>query len=294
MTAFAEPWLIIGAKGMLGTDLTTALHEASVETVGLDIDEVDIQEPASVRRAVRLYKPGLIVNAAALTDVDGCETSAEAAFRVNAQGPENVAGVAASEGAFLVHISTDYVFDGSKRTPYTEADPISPIGVYGNSKAEGETRVRRVLPESHCIIRTQWLFGLNGKNFVEAILTAAETRDVLKVVNDQRGRPTYAADLAHALVRLCKKEVRGTVHVTNAGQTTWYDFAVAIIDRAGVRNVRVEPTSTKDLGRPAPRPPYSVLDTSRFVGIVGAPLRSWEEALDDYLIHRSPDRSTPL
>lgn len=293
MTGFAEPWLIIGAKGMLGTDVVNVLCEASIETVGLDIEEVDIQDPASVQRAVRLYKPGLIINAAALTDVDGCERSTEAAFRVNAQGPENVAGAAASEGAFLVHISTDYVFDGGKRIPYTEDDPISPIGVYGNSKAEGETRVRHVLPDSHCIVRTQWLFGLHGKNFVEAILAASETRDVLKVVDDQHGRPTYAADLAHALVALCKKKVRGTVHVANEGDTTWYDFAVAIIDRAGVSNVRVEPTSTKDLGRPAPRPPYSVLDTSRFAGIVGAPLRSWEEALDDYLVHRFPDRSKP-
>ena len=165
---------------------------------------------------------------------------------------------------------------------------MNPLGVYGRTKAEGEERVRQVLQEGHLIVRTQWLFGRHGKNFVATILNLAEKQDTLRVVDDQHGVPTYTPDLAAALVTLCRAGARGTYHVTNAGVTTWYGFARRILLRAGFDSVKVEPMTTQELGRPAPRPLYSVLDTARFVALAGRPLRSWQDALDDYLLGRKP------
>lgn len=282
MSGFREPCVVIGSKGMLGTDLVSLLMEEGVETISLDIDDIDIGDRASVLRAFKRYTPGTVINVAAITDVDGCETRVEEAFRVNADGPRNL-GLAASEvGTVLVHMSTDYVFGGTGAVPYKEEDALAPMGVYGTSKAEGEKHVRETLPESHCIVRTQWLFGVHGKNFVEAILSAAEARDTLRVVHDQRGRPSYAPDVARALVELCRVGARGTIHVAGSGEATWYDFARAILEVAGFDRVRVEPITTSELGRPAPRPAYSVLDTSRFTTIAGYTLRHWREALGDY------------
>ncbi len=272
---FRDPFLVIGSKGMLGTDLVACLLDCGKRAVGLDVEEIDIRRRDSVRDAVARYAPGTIINTAAVTDVDGCETRQEEAFSVNAQGPENLAEVVSELGGGLLHMSTDYVFDGCKETPYIETDGISPIGVYGKSKARGEMRVREILPDRHCIVRTQWLYGRHGKNFVEAILDAANQRDVLRVVGDQRGSPTYAQDLAKALVDLCDKGVTGTVHVTNSGEATWHEFAATIIELAGITNVSVVPITTEELGRPAPRPAYSVLDNSKFDRLVGTPLRHW-------------------
>jgi len=286
MGAFQGPYLVIGARGMLGTDLMKVLERAGIDAVGLDNEDVDIVQQDSVERALAMYEPRLIINVAAFTDVDGCESRTELAFAVNAIGPENLARAAGRVGALLLHISSDYVFDGKKTCPYVEDDPMSPVGVYARSKAEGEIRIRRLLPENHCIVRTQWLFGMNGRNFVEAILAAAQTRGMLSVVNDQHGSPTYTRDLAGALIGLCRIGYRGTIHVTNSGHTTWYDFAVRIVRSLGLSSVRVEPLRSSDLGRPAPRPLYSVLDTSRYVAVAGAPLRTWEEALDEYLEFR--------
>ena len=220
---------------------------------------------------------------AALTDVDGCESVPDKAFSVNAHGPAHLATVCAELGCALVHISTDYVFDGLKRTAYREEDPINPLGVYGKSKAQGEKSVREILPDNHCIVRTEWLYGLNGKNFVATILDLAQKRDVLTVVDDQRGSPTYTLDLAAALLQLSQRGGRGTFHVTNSGETTWYAFARRIVERSGITSVRVEPMSTAQLGRPAPRPQNSVMDNTLFASLTGGFLRHWEEALDDYL-----------
>jgi len=283
MGAFQGPYLVIGARGMLGTDLMKVLERAGIDAVGLDNEDVDIVQQDSVERALAIYKPRLIINVAAFTDVDGCESQTELAFAVNAIGPEHLARAAGRVGALLLHISSDYVFDGKKTCPYVEDDPMSPVGVYARSKAEGEIRIRRLLPGNHCIVRTQWLFGMNGRNFVEAILAAAQTRGMLSVVNDQHGSPTYTRDLAEALMGLCRIGYRGTINVTNSGHTTWYDFAVRIVRSLNLSSVRVEPMRSSDLGRPAPRPLYSVLDTSRYVAVAGAPLRMWEEALDEYL-----------
>jgi dTDP-4-dehydrorhamnose reductase len=280
---FRELYLVIGSKGMLGADLVACLADLGKCVVGLDVEEIDIRRRESVRDAVARYAPGTIINVAAVTDVDGCETRQEEAFSVNARGPANLAEALSETGGRLLHLSTDYVFDGRKDTPYIETDRIDPVGVYGKSKAQGEMRVREILPDRHCIVRTQWLYGRHGKNFVETILEAAKTREVLQVVNDQRGSPTYAPDLAGALVRLCDKGVTGTVHVTNSGDATWHEFATAIIQLVGAADVRVEPMTTEQLGRPAPRPAYSVLDNSKFERLVGTPLRHWRDALEDYL-----------
>lgn len=279
-------YIVIGSAGMLGTDLVDLLRDIGASVQGLDVEEVDIRSEENTRHVLSLFEPGVVINLAALTDVDGCETTVDEAFGVNSLGPKNLAMAAAEFKHVLVQLSTDYVFDGTQRIPYKEDDPMNPLGIYGKSKAQGEQYIREVLSDGHCIIRTSWLYGLHGKNFIEAILDAAAKRDVLKVVNDQHGRPTYTRDLSKAVIQLCQLGARGTFHVTNSGEATWYDFAVRIVQKAGIRNVRVETSTTEELGRPAPRPRYSVLDNSKFVQLAGSPLRNWEQALDNYLALR--------
>ncbi|MEW6114431.1 MAG: dTDP-4-dehydrorhamnose reductase [Thermodesulfobacteriota bacterium] len=286
MKHFRDPWLVIGAKGMLGIDLMMTLNQADIDAVGLDVDDVDITQDGPVQRMMDRYRPGLVINVAALTDVDACESKQEETFRVNARGPENLARACRFTDSFLLHMSTDYVFDGRLGRPYLEDDPLSPLGVYGKSKALGEHLVRANLPDRHCILRTQWLFGVHGKNFVESILALAETRDHLKVVNDQYGRPTYSVDLADAIVQVCDRGFTGTLHVANSGEATWHHFARKILELSGIDHVRLETQTTEELGRPAPRPAYSVLDISRFAELVGSPLRHWEQALSAYLDSR--------
>lgn len=286
MTKFAEPYLVVGARGMLGTDLVGLLEEARLEHSAVDLDEIDITSADSVREVFDGLRPGTVINCAAVADVDGCESASEKAFSVNAAGADNLARACRQFSSVLVHISTDYVFDGLKGSPYVEEDPMNPLGVYGASKAAGETRVREVIPARHCIVRTQWLFGLHGKNFVETILGLAKERDILRVVNDQYGSPTYTRDLAAGLIKLCRLGALGTFHLTNSGYTTWHGFASAILQRAGMDSVRVETMTTEELGRPAPRPLYSVLDNSRYVELTEEPLRSWKDALDEYLLKR--------
>jgi len=276
-------YVVIGAAGMLGTDLMEIFRRSFESVQGMDIDEIDITDEQSVRRALAGLEGSTVLNLAAMTDVDGCEAGAEDAYRVNARGAANLAQWAARSGASLVHISTDYVFDGMKHEPYREDDPTGPLGVYGASKEQGERLIRRILPNRHCIVRTSWLYGPHGKNFIEAILAAAAQRDVLTVVNDQRGRPTFTKDLSEALVSVCRLGLTGMYHVANAGEATWYDFSVEILKQAGLSHVRVEPITTEQLARPAPRPRYSVLDTSRFESDAGMVLRPWQEALREYL-----------
>ncbi|MEW6531517.1 MAG: dTDP-4-dehydrorhamnose reductase [Thermodesulfobacteriota bacterium] len=294
MEHFRDPWLVMGAKGMLGTDLMMTLNQADIDAVGLDVDDVDITRDGPVQRMMDRYRPGLVINVAALTDVDACEIRQEETFRVNARGPENLARACRFTDSFLLHMSTDYVFDGLLGRPYVEDDPLSPLGVYGKSKALGEQLVRANLPDRHCILRTQWLFGLHGKNFVESILALAQTRDYLKVVNDQYGRPTYSVDLADAIVHVCERGFTGTLHVTNSGEATWHDFARKILELSGIDRVRLETQTTEELGRPAPRPAYSVLDISRFAELVGSPLRHWGQALAAYLESRARDGHGPV
>ncbi|MCA1960341.1 MAG: dTDP-4-dehydrorhamnose reductase [Desulfomonile sp.] len=290
MTQPSGLWLVVGAGGMLGRDLTEALRNEGITFETVVSGQMNITEPAEVAQTLRRFRPSVVINTAALTDVDGCESMGERAFAVNAHGPENLARACRETAAFLVHVSTDYVFDGSKKIPYTEEDPPSPLGVYGRSKEEGERLVRKALPDAHCIVRTQWLFGPHGKNFVEAILGRTERTNRLRVVNDQYGAPTYTSDLAVALVTLSHKRATGTFHVTNSGVTSWHGFACRIIELGGVRGVTVEAITSMELARPAPRPSYSVLDNRKFVQCAGYSLRHWEDALQDYLGRRGAGR----
>ncbi|MCL5125492.1 MAG: dTDP-4-dehydrorhamnose reductase [Deltaproteobacteria bacterium] len=287
MNDFAVPCLVIGARGMLGHDLCLALKDAGAKIVEMDIPEIDICNLSSVRAIFQKVRPRSVINVAAFTDVDGCETQTEAAFSVNAIGPENLAIVARGSGSYLVHISTDYVFDGSKKEPYKEDDPANPLGIYGKSKWEGEVRLRKTLLDNYCIIRTQWLYGANGKNFVDTIIRAAKRNKILKIVNDQLGSPTYTVDLAMAIVRLCQMQATGVFHVTNKGTTTWSDFAAKILEFVGLTNVKIENITTNQLGRAAPRPLYSVLDNTKFENLTSMKMPLWENAVEKYLSGRT-------
>ncbi|MBP7937411.1 MAG: dTDP-4-dehydrorhamnose reductase [Phycisphaerae bacterium] len=265
------------------------IRSAECRVVGLDIEEIDITEPASVDAVMDELRPRLVINAAAYTDVDGCESNRAMAMAVNAEGPANLARACQRLGARLVHVSTDYVFDGCKDSPYLPEDPVDPQSVYGRSKAEGERGIREILTD-YAIVRTSWLFAAGGKNFVKTILKLAGERDELRVVTDQVGRPTYAADLAQALVQIGERPAIGsqrgvgarTGHFCNAGACSWFEFAAEIVRLSGKR-CRVLPTTTADFPRPARRPAYSVLSTDSLEQEFGIRPRDWREALAECL-----------
>ena len=273
--------LLAGAGGMLGTAVQTAVP-STIQLAALRHADLAIEDAQAVERAVAREHPDWIVNCAAYTQVDRAEAEPEAAQRVNAVGAANLARAARATGARLLHISTDYVFDGRATRPYHEDVAVGPLNVYGRTKLAGEQAVRDILPQAHLIVRSQWLFGEGGPNFVATILRLARERSELKVVNDQHGRPTYAPDLAVALWKLIACDARGTVHCTNEGEATWFDVARAAIAAAGLKTP-VEPCTTADMPRPAGRPPFSVLDCTHYRSIVGYPLRSWQPALGDYV-----------
>ena len=262
---------------MLGTAVQAAVP-STMQLVALRHADLAIEDAQAVERAVARERPEWIVNCAGYTQVDRAEAEPETAERVDARGPANLARAARDTGARLLHISTDYVFDGREARPYREDDPVGPLNVYGWTKLAGEQAVRDILPEGHLIVRTQWLFGEGGPNFVATILRLARERPELQVVNDQHGRPTYAPDLATALWKLVACDARGTVHCANEGEATWFDLATAAVAAARLR-ARVVPCATADMPRPARRPQYSVLDCTRYQGIVGSQLRGWQAAL---------------
>ena len=272
--------LVVGARGMLGRDLVGTFGD---KARGLTRDDMDITSSDSVRRTVVTLKPAVVVNSIAYTDVDGSESDSDRAFSVNGDGVGNLASVTAEIGAKLVHISSDYVFDGSKRSPYLEEDRVGPISVYGKSKLAGEENAR--LNPDHLIIRTQWLYGRHGKNFVETMLRLAHEKEELGVVNDQIGSPTWTVDLCLAVKALLDRNCRGTYHAVNSGSCSWYDFAAAIFAEKGI-TVRLKPITTAELGRPAPRPLFSVLDCSKLLTDTGVQLEDWREALKKYLHSR--------
>ncbi len=273
--------MIIGATGLLGKAL---LREWSAdEIVGLGSSDLDIRDAARVAKEVQKERPDWIVLAAAYTDVDGCESNPELAFKVNRDGAVNVAEAAKTAGAKLLFLSTDYVFDGRKTSPYETHDARNPQSVYGHSKAEAEVGVLEKLPQC-CIARTSWLFGAGGKCFPNTILRLASSRPALDVVNDQRGCPTYTVDLARALIRLCRGNARGIVHVTNAGVCSWFEFAQEIVKRSGL-NTEVRPVSSAQMARPAPRPGYSVLSATSLRSY-GIEMPTWQNALLRYLEER--------
>lgn len=273
--------LVFGARGMLGKDLVPALS-VKHQVLGRDIEDLNIADQQRVQKEIETLRPQVVVNAAAYTDVDGCEGKRELAFSVNAEGARNIAAGCAASNARMIHLSTDYVFDGTSSAPYREEDPPNPLNVYGASKLQGERQIREVL-ENHLIIRTEWLFGRHGKNFVDTILRLAAQQEELRVVNDQRGAPTFTKDLSWAIEKLLEKEAKGILHITNSGSCTWFEFARQILKEKNIDNGSIVPISSAALTRPAKRPANSVLDCHRFENLVGQKMRTWEEALKEYL-----------
>jgi dTDP-4-dehydrorhamnose reductase len=269
---------IFGATGLLGKALMQ--QWAGEEVTGLGSHEADIRNPQDVAEAIRRTRPEWVVLAAAYTDVDGCEKNRELAFDVNCQGAVNVARAAQECASRLLLLSSDYVFDGTKTAPYETGDPRAPRSVYGRSKADAEVAVTQLMPDC-CIVRTSWLFGAGGRCFPDTILKLAATRDVIDVVNDQRGSPTYAVDLARAMYQLLQQKAKGLVHVTNRGQCTWFEFAREVLASAGRATV-VRPVSSDTMVRPADRPKYSVL-SPKSLEPYGIVLPSWQDALRLYL-----------
>ncbi|MGB5219191.1 MAG: dTDP-4-dehydrorhamnose reductase [Smithella sp.] len=290
--------LLLGHKGMLGSDLLTKLSREH-EVVGMDKEEIDIVSADECRNAIREAAPDIVINAAAYTNVDGCETDREGCFAVNAEAVKNITEACRGKKIRIIHFSTDYVFDGTAREPYKEDASCNPINVYGESKLAGE-RYLQTLSDNYLLIRTSWLYGIKGKNFIKAILEKAEAKkyidntmekinakaeglSTLSVVDDQVGSPTYTKDLAAAVALLIEKNAQGIFHVTNRGSCTWHQFAVRILKEAGYDKIVVEPIKSTDLKRPAMRPAYSILSMQKFIQTTGKTTQPWQLALQDYL-----------
>ena len=276
-----KPVVVLGAGGMLATALVDALEDQEQHYVALSEQALDITYEGRVAAILKGLNPRFVINAAAYTDVDGAEANKDIAFDVNGLGAGNVAKVTADIEATVIHISTDYVFNGQKNSPYLSDDKVDPINVYGDSKLEGERLVRQT-NENHLIIRTAWLFGSGGWNFVNNMLNLGRNRDAFDVVDDQKGSPTFTRHLAEGIVGLMNRGAVGTYHLSNSGQCTWYEFAKEIFHQSGM-NVKVTPVSTEAFPRPASRPRNSVLDCSAANEILGRSLPPWQEALEKYL-----------
>lgn len=287
------PILVTGARGMLGRDLVSVLrrHLPPAEIFALGREELDITDEGAVRERVDEVRPAVIINCAAYTDVDGCEAERERAFLVNARGPELLARAASRAGALLLHISTDFVFDGAKGAPYREDDPPRPISAYGESKLAGEEAVRGLAPE-HLIVRTAWLYGRHGANFVETILRLADRQDELRVVTDQVGSPTWTVELASAVVALLRAGARGTYHAAGRGWCTRYEWAGEILRLAGMERTLV-PVTTEEFPRPARRPANSALDCGKLRREVGFRFCPWHRGLARYLRSRQQEQAGP-
>jgi len=281
-------WLI-GCKGMLGTEIALQLTENKIDFTGTDID-VDITNPQALAEFVKGKTISYIINCSAYTAVDKAENDAEFAKKLNEDGPRNIANLANRIHAKMIHISTDYVFDGSGKVPYTEDMQIAPIGVYGKTKAAGESAVKQNLHEYY-IVRTAWLYGWAGKNFVYTMIKAMNTHGSVKVVNDQKGSPTFAGDLASIIIQIINKDnvPYGTYHCTDLGEITWWDFTNEI-KRQGIekgyitnKNCVVNPCSTDEYPTPAKRPAYSVLCKDKLQKALGIKLPEWKESLKNFM-----------
>ena len=272
--------LITGAAGMLGNDVQAAANAADHELVALSRAELDISDRDAVTAAVTAAQPDAVINCAAYTNVDGAEADPDAAGEANATGPGLLAEAATAAGAWIVHVSTDYVFDGTKTSPYVESDPTGPRSIYGSTKLLGERAVAMAAPDRHTVVRSSWLFGTRGSSFPATMLRLATERDTLAVVDDQRGCPTFTGHLAPVLVRLATAQsLPGVVHAAASGECTWYEFAVEIM-RATNTTIEVQPITTDQFPRPARRPAYSVLRSER----PDAPtLPDWRDGLTGYL-----------
>lgn len=275
--------LILGAEGQLGRDLTT-LFANQGESAGLDQGDLDIAERGAVTKAMKDFRPDLVINAAAYTNVEGAEDEPERAFLTNKGGAGEVARAAAQHRAPVVYYSTDYVFDGSKDAPYTPEDLIEPASVYARSKAAGEAATRAANP-SHFIVRTAWLYGLGSTNFVEKIIYRAANAPELKVIHDEVGSPTHTWDLAEATAALCATRAYGTFHAVNAGACSRYEFAKAILELAEL-GTPIVPCRADEFPTKASRPRYSVLSSEKLETATGHRMRPWREALRDYMRRR--------
>ncbi len=271
--------LIIGATGLLGQALVQDWR--SDEVIPASSKDADIRDARQVRDLFARCRPDWTVLAAAYTDVDGCEKNPNLAHQVNCLGAVNVARAASEHGSRLMLVSTDYVFDGSKSTPYEVNDAVSPINVYGRSKADAERGVQEVLPD-YCILRTSWLFGANGRCFPNTILELAHSKKEIPVVANQRGCPTFHREAARAIRLLVRASAKGIVHARNVGDCTWFEFAQELTRAAGLTDVAIIPIRSEELGRPARRPKYSVLSNASLLQY-GLSMRSWQEAIRDYL-----------
>ena len=269
--------VVVGANGMLGRDLMALLGDGSR---GVDIAEIDITSHESVERVLTALHPTVVINCAAYTDVDGCENNVDTAMQVNGEGVAYLAMVTREVGAKLVHVSTDYIFDGGKGSPYLEDDPPHPLSIYGESKLTGEMNAS--FNPDHLIVRTQWLYGLHGKNFVETMLRLGTEKEELAVVDDQVGSPTWTVDLAKAIIVLIEKGCQGVYHAANSEFCSWNGFAKAIFEESGLA-VSVKPMTTEALNRPARRPLYSTLDCSKLKQDTGFQPQPWRDALRSYL-----------
>lgn len=275
--------LVVGAKGMLGTDLMEVLRASSFDDViGWDIDEIDIRVEKDTVEKIDRLRPEIVINVAAYTNVDECESQAERAFAINAEGMRHVTLAAMKCRAKVVYLSTDYVFDGTKREPYVESDPTNPLNVYGRSKLQGERYVQE-LAEDGLIIRTQWLFGRHGNNFVSAILRQAREKNELSIVNDQIGSPTYTVDLAKAISALIQHDGKGVFHIANSDYCTWFTFGRYILEVLGIAGVNLRPITSKELNRAATRPHNSSFNCRKLKEAGGITLRPWSEAVKEYV-----------
>jgi dTDP-4-dehydrorhamnose reductase len=287
-------YLIIGSNGQLGWEVCRQGKNKGIDILGLDLPEFDITDPSAVKKAVHQDGVSLVINASAYTAVNRAESEPEVAFAVNRDGPAYLADYCAEIGIPIIHISTDYVFDGSNKRPYLETEPVSPLGIYGKSKANGETEIRNKLKE-HIIIRTAWLYGLHGNNFVKTMLRLGKEKEVLSVVADQYGCPTYAADLADAILMIATQISEqhditwGTYHYCGRGVTSWHGFAQEIFylanryDKFQVKELM--PITTSEYPTPAKRPENSSMDCSLIKRNFGISLRPWQESLAD-MVHR--------
>jgi dTDP-4-dehydrorhamnose reductase len=276
--------LVTGAGGMLGRDVVLAAGNAGHDVIGFGHTELDVTDPAALGAKFELERPDVVINCAAWTDVDGAEESEDAALAVNGAAAGNVAGAAAEVGASVVYVSSDYVFDGSKGAPYVETDQTAPLSAYGRTKLAGE-EATAAANKRHFVVRSSWLFGIGGSNFVETMLRLASTQNEVLVVRDQVGSPTYTWHLAYGIVRLIEGVEFGIHHMAAGGACSWYDFAREIFDQAKVECLVLSAT-TDMLGRPAPRPAYSALESQREHAIELPP---WQNGLSAYLAQRAAE-----
>ncbi|MFE6938139.1 dTDP-4-dehydrorhamnose reductase [Streptomyces chartreusis] len=289
-------WLVTGAGGMLGHDLVGELRARGEEVTALDHAALDITAPESIERAFAAHHPDLLVNCAAYTAVDDAEQDEARALRVNGDGPRLLAGACAAHGARMIHVSTDYVFAGDANTPYAEDESPSPRTAYGRTKLAGEQGVSDELPGASAVVRTAWLYGVHGRSFVRTMIELEARLDTVDVVNDQRGQPTWSADVAAFLADLGpRRDTNGVLHATNSGEATWYDLAREVFRLLDADPDRVRPVTSAAFPRPAPRPAYSVLAHGRRQRLGLAPVRDWRTALHEALprIRKETLRETP-